>query len=481
MSKRKYGQFEDDEVAHKHARSKNHSVDKLAENHSGSSLTGKQNSHKRNSGKDGLENLDSNHWRDAKETSSRDSHLLRRDYQRAGNDGNTERSSKIAKLLDALDEILLHDSEDIRQSSKAFDKDTLSQCKALRKTLRKKRNPVSSASTSTTVAAPTSGKILNGHAVENLPYVPPPLSLTPWTSSSIPTTLPTLPAIKSPDLEAATFTHSGVTSNPSTLSYERLEWVGDAYLYLISTLLIFSTFTSHLPGRCAQIRELLVKNETLASYARRYGFEKRARLPPEFLDNNHKGYRPKEVEKIKVMGDIFEAYVAAVVLSDPEQGVDRVSSWLKSLWAQTISNQIKDQDRLNEKAKAIPNGDVNANLNPKEMLLRKIGAKGVKITYRDAGPEEKDSVTGFPLFTVGVYLDGWGGHEKQLGIGKALGKKEAGMRAAEMALANEKLMTLYGEMKRVHDEKLKADKERVALEAEGSSQTVVAGKSSGGN
>jgi ribonuclease III len=396
--------------------------------------------------------------------------LLRQVDRRASNDGNTERSTRIAKLLDAIDDILLLDSEDIARSSGAFDKDTLSHCKALRKALRKQGNSVSSASTSITVANPTPGTNRNGHAVGYLPHVPPPLSLTPWTSVSIPTTLPALPAIKSPALETATFTHSGVASNPGTVSYERLEWVGDAYLYLISTLLISSTFISYLPGKCSQIRELLVKNETLASYARHYGFEKRAHLPPEFSDNNHKGFRAKEVEKIKVMGDIFEAYVAAVVLSDPEQGVDRVSSWLKTLWAQTISKQIKDQERLNEKAKAIPAGDVNANLNPKELLTRTIGAKGVKITYRDAGPEEKDPTTGFPLFTLGVYLDGWGEHDKQLGIGKALGKKEAGMKAAEMALADKKLIALYGEMKRVHVEKLGAGKERAAAEA--SSQNV---------
>jgi hypothetical protein len=40
MSKRKYVQYEEDEVAHKHSRSKNHAVGKLAEQDSGSSLTG---------------------------------------------------------------------------------------------------------------------------------------------------------------------------------------------------------------------------------------------------------------------------------------------------------------------------------------------------------------------------------------------------------------------------------------------------------
>jgi ribonuclease III len=397
---------------------------------------------------------------------------VRRDSRIAGKKSYGESSRKIAGLLDALDEVLLLDSEDTWQYSTEIDKDTLSQCKALRRSLEKQRRHGSSPPTLTTMAPSTSKSNRDARGGENLPHILPPLSLTPWTSSSIPSNLPKLPAIKSPTLETATFTHSGVTSNADILSYERLEWVGDAYLYLISTLLISSTFTTHLPGKCAQIREFLVKNETLASYARHYGFEKRARLPPEFIDNDHRGYRAKQSEKIKVMGDIFEAYVAAVILSDPEQGVDRVSKWLKSLWAQTISKQIIDQEHLNEKTKSREGDGINPNVNSKDLLSRTIGAKGVKISYKDAGPEMKDPTTGFPVFAVAVYLDGWGEHNKQLGIGKALSKKDAGMKAAEMALSNMKLLSSYVEMKRVHDEKLRAEKERAALEAEGSSQTV---------
>jgi ribonuclease III len=419
--------------------------------------------------------MDSNHGQESKENANQKSNALCRVDRRLGNDGNGGRSNKMNKLLEALDDFLISEPDDFGLSFGASDQDILSQCKALRKTLRKQRNSLSPRSTLPTIDTTAPRTNHNAHEEQDLPYVPPPLSLTPWTSGSVPKTLPALPEIKSLTLETATFTHSGVTSNAGAFSYERLEWLGDAYLYLVSTILISSTFTSHLPGKCAQIRELLVKNETLASYARHYGFEKRARLPSEFSSDNLKGYRAKEVEKVKVMGDIFEAYVAAVILSDPEQGVDRVSAWLKSLWAQTISKQIKDQERLNEKTKAIPVDNVNANLNPKDMLSRKIGAKGVKITYRDIGPEKKDPVTGFPLFTVGVYLDGWGEHDKQLGVGKALGKKDAGMKAADMALANKKLMAKYGEMKRVHDEKLQAEKERQAAEGDHSSQATGAG------
>jgi ribonuclease-3 len=48
----------------------------------------------------------------------------------------------------------------------------------------------------------------------------------------------------------------------------------------------------------------------------------------------------------------------------------------------------------------------------------------------------KDSETKLPLFTVGVYLTGHG-------------KKEAGMKAAQVALDNSKAMKTYAEKKRL--------------------------------
>lgn len=91
--------------------------------------------------------------------------------------------------------------------------------------------------------------------------------------------------------------------------------------------------------------------------------------------------------------------------------------------------------------------------------MKKIGSKGIKLQYKDAGPETKDPKTGFPVFTVGVYLDGWGEVGKQLGVGKAMKKTEAGNRAAEMVLGNKFLMSKYEMMKKLHDEKVRAAKE----------------------
>lgn len=206
----------------------------------------------------------------------------------------------------------------------------------------------------------------------------------------------------------------------------------------------------------SQIRELLVKNETLAAFARQYGFEKRARVPPEFL--NHQDHLPSELvvsqkEKTKVMGDIFEAYVAAVVLSDPANGVQRVSEWLKSLWAMKISRQIIEQEHLTH----VP--AVTDRTNPKERLAQQIVSPGIKLNYKDAAPAQPDKETAGMIYTVGVYLTGWGKSNEQLGFGRAKGKKEAGLRAAEMALANQKIMREYSKMKKEFDEKRRKEKE----------------------
>jgi ribonuclease III len=296
-------------------------------------------------------------------------------------------------------------------------------------------------------------------------------SLTPWTSSTIPKSLPPLPVVLDPTLEAGAFIHHGYTTGQVTdLSYERLEWVGDAYLYLTATLLISQTFPAYLPGKCSQLRERIVKNIQLADYARQYGFEKRAKLPEEHI-GVHK-HASKESERVKILGDIFEAYIAAVVLSDPVDGVSRCSEWLKGLWGMTLAKDIIAQEREGIKLDSplwrlrggsepvkIVASESERTLNSKDRLRALICSKGVSLIYRDAAPEKKDPATKLPVFTVGVYLDGWGEKDKQLGFGRANGKKDAGMKAAEMALANGKLMKVYVEKKRIFDAQRELEKQ----------------------
>lgn len=341
----------------------------------------------------------------------------------------------MANLSFALNAVL--QSEQAMLNSGTLNRIGLARCKALQLELPKPKK----------VSSKAKAQVEDTSAKKTAAEVTPPQNIAPWTAASIPTDLPELPPILSPALEKSAFTHSGAlsTNSGSQDSYERLEWVGDAYIYLLTTLLISKTFPALQPGRCAQLRERCLKNETLASYARQYGFEKRYQIPKDFA---------AKTPQTKILGDVFEAYVAAVIYSDPKNGVEKASNWLKALWAGTLSKEILEQDEVN---KASPAGPVIAATSAKQELATQIVSRGIKLLYKDVGAPGKDPVTGFPFYTVGVYLEGWGEKNKLLGSGTALGKKEAGAKAAEEALKRD--LYVYKEKKRIFDEMNKAKKE----------------------
>ncbi|KAK3315141.1 ribonuclease III domain-containing protein [Apodospora peruviana] len=279
------------------------------------------------------------------------------------------------------------------------------------------------------------------------PPLPSHAFVTKWTTPTLTRSHPPLPAVMDPALEAAALTHSGQIRNPSELSYERLEWIGDIYCELIATSLIYQTFSRLEPGRASQFREMLVRNSTLSTFSRHYGLDKRANFPAEFgLGGRSGGTSASSKQREKVLGDVFEAYVGAVVLSDAKNGVQRAADWLKALWGPILEKHIRDEER-NWTHTNVSSPIVS----PKSALEATIGTKGIKIEYRDLpsnGKKEKD--TNLPLFTVGCYLNGWGETDKQLGYGSALNKKEAGQKAAQAALNNKKLIKVYTDKKKAY-------------------------------
>jgi len=294
----------------------------------------------------------------------------------------------------------------------------------------------------------------------------------PWKSSEISSQLPPLPQVKDPELEKRAFTHPGVPRNGEE-SYERLEWLGDAYIELAATGLIFKTFPKTPAGRCSQLRELLVRNTTLAGYFREYNMSSKAILPTEFHGDRGLGRgRSSDKDLCKTQADMFEAYFGAVVASDPQHGKAVALAWIRTLWGQTLKEKIVEYETKHgasagasavasapaSKATPAPS-DANAKLNPKDRLRVAIGAKGVLISYLDIPGNKKDKNNGLPLYTVGVYLDGWGENKKLLGTGTALQKKEAGHKAAAQALENKKLMRVYETKKKAFQEALAAAQE----------------------
>lgn len=301
--------------------------------------------------------------------------------------------------------------------------------------------------------------------------------LTAWRPSEVTKILPPLPPILDASLEKAAFTHPGMVRNPGERNYEQLEWLGDAYLYLISTAYIFLTFPHLSHGDMCQIREVLVRNMTLKDYSIKYGFDKRAIFPEEYGLGGRKGGTKATVkERSKVLGDIFEAHVAAIILSDPINGVSKTASWLKALWSTSISEQIKTRTWQGKTAPPLIAPVIGPTTNqsavelqypehqakpqkggPKEKLTAELclHEPRVQIEYRsldDGQPRKKDPLTKMPLFTQGAFLVGYGETVK-LGVGSAQKKAHANEKAAQHALENNKLISIYKAKKKTIQEK----------------------------
>ena len=293
---------------------------------------------------------------------------------------------------------------------------------------------------------------------EALAELPPPTStpgsIPSYVPFTVPSSLPPLPQIKDPTLTTAPFTHRSALSayNRATqpvadITYERLEFLGDAYIELIASRLLFSRFGHLTSGQQSQLRELLVKNETLAEYSRLYGFEGRVSagnmeiMHAESKVKGNKGFN-------KVLGDVFEAYVAAVILSDCEEGFAVAERWLTALWAPKLGEAVRGDVSYralvhSEDADPLEVYDPAAKA---ELQKRLVADKETRLeyeTFRDS-VELKGDQLGQNRHFIALYLTGYGYERKLLGKGEGKNKVEAGNWAA--------IQAMFGESKRVVEE-----------------------------
>ncbi|EFW98974.1 nucleolar rnase [Grosmannia clavigera kw1407] len=281
--------------------------------------------------------------------------------------------------------------------------------------------------------------------------VRPLLPMTEWTLSDIPESHPPLPPILDPAQEKMALTHQGMVEKNWHRSYEVFEFLGDAFIYHLASEYISQTFPLLSPGRCSQIRERLLRNSNLSLYSLHYGLDKRAKLPAEFKgEGRDGGSRARLEQRNKMYGDLFEAYVGALIRSDP-QGVERAQKWLKRLWALTIEKDIREEYQRRDKERArnpslessATGPEHTSERPPKLKLIDLIGCKLVKIRYEDAPCKpRKCKDTGLPLFVIDLWVDGWGKSEC-LGHGSGLSKKDAGSNAAQQALLSTKVLKFY--------------------------------------
>jgi ribonuclease-3 len=224
----------------------------------------------------------------------------------------------------------------------------------------------------------------------------------------------------------------------NTNTYEPLEFLGDAYLEVIATRIIHDRFPNHTVGQKSGLREILIRNDTLFQYSRDYGFGQRVKLT---------GVEPNGKMWLKVLADVFEAYVACVILSDSDHGFQTAETWLAQLWEPRISEWRTQGDG---KVTAV---DQVVNLDVKSDLQRLLVSKGVKLDYLEEKPMQLMREGNKTTFYMGVYLTGWGHTKQRLGGGMGRSKQIASAEAAKDAF-----VTGRGLVEEAHRAKVAYDK-----------------------
>ena len=223
-------------------------------------------------------------------------------------------------------------------------------------------------------------------------------------------------------------------------SYDRLEFLGDAYIQVISSRVLYTRFPHFPSNKLSTARQTLVRNSTLAKFSLQYQFDQRTKAT--------KGMKIKEEPKI--LGDVFEAYTASVVLGDPENGFRAAEAWLSALW-EPLLKQI-------EQAEQKPMSAANS----KEALRKMIMSPGVKIDYVEERPSEMLKNKGETEYYFGCYVSGWGYLKKHIGSGTGYSKVAAGNNAALDAIENEAALQDMVKQKSVFDEKRRQEREAAA-------------------
>ncbi len=182
---------------------------------------------------------------------------------------------------------------------------------------------------------------------------------------------------------------------------ERLEFLGDSVLGLITADYLYHRLPDYPEGQLSQLRSRLVDANSCAQYLKKLGLADAILLGRgERMGEGH--------AKISIQADVFEALVAAVYL-DGGQGI------AKSFFLSHFESQI-------EQVIGSPPRNYKAEL--QDFSQKKFQRAPVYKVIGEAGPDHAK------VFHVLVFID-----EKESGIGMGASKKEAEQMAAFDALS----------------------------------------------
>ncbi|MCL1820530.1 MAG: ribonuclease III [Oscillospiraceae bacterium] len=197
-------------------------------------------------------------------------------------------------------------------------------------------------------------------------------------------------------LETA-LTHSSYMNERSLkMSYERLEFLGDSVLGMLTAEMLYTTKSKLSEGELTKRRAMLVCEPSLANAANNMELWRFVRVG---RGEEQTGGRKRP----SIMADVVEAVLAAVYL---DGGLDSARDFAKvHIWPAAKELTVTDF---------------------KTILQEKVQNKGMTATYHLIG---EDGPPHMKRFTTEVRFDG-----KPMGIGEGTSKKEAEQAAAQSAM-----------------------------------------------
>jgi ribonuclease-3 len=199
-------------------------------------------------------------------------------------------------------------------------------------------------------------------------------------------------------IEALTHT-SFASENDGVESYERLEFLGDAVLELVTTEIIYSKMADESEGPMTKVRAAVVDESTLAGIAASWELPSGLRLG---VGEERSGGR----ERPSILSDVVESVVAAVHL---DGGYGAAADVIERTWSPIIDTRIDAPDVRDSRSKL-------------QELLAKRGQQ-LLFEYERSGPDHAVA------FVASAIVDG-----VVIGTGTGGSKKAAAIDAASSAL-----------------------------------------------
>jgi ribonuclease III len=211
-----------------------------------------------------------------------------------------------------------------------------------------------------------------------------------------------IPTFKNQALfENALVHRSALNEMHGSTSNERLEFLGDAVLELVTTIFLYERFPTEQEGVLTSYRAALVKTTTLASVAKELGLDKILRMSK---GEERSGGR----ENIGMLADTYEAVTGALYL---DQGFDACKEFISASLFPKVDEIISSKLYKDYKT------------NLQELVQSQGKSTPEYRTIEESGPDH------LKVFTVEVSVD-----QIPFGQGQGKNKQDASQEAARVAL-----------------------------------------------